>query len=131
MSPFGGQPFGLAVSTMTDVASGADDTLSIELVLRGADASLAVVGELDLAATERLRAVVGAITDVPGILQLRIDGRGIEFVDSAGLRALLLSRADAELAGVSWCLDAPSQALRRLLELAGAAPDLLSDPAVN
>lgn len=132
MSPFGGHRAVRRVSTMTAMTRGCagGDSFSLEIVLRGANASVAVVGELDLASSERLRAVVGAITDVPGIRQVQVVGRGIEFVDSAGLRGLLLSRADARLAGVAWFLDSPSAALRRLLELAGV-PELLSDPAVN
>ena len=107
-----------------------DDAFTIEVAVRGVDASLALLGELDVASAARLRAVVGAIIDVPGILQVRVDGRGIDFVDSAGLRGLLLARADTKRAGVSWSLDAASPAVRRLLDLAGS-PDLLSDRAVN
>jgi anti-anti-sigma factor len=132
MSSFGGHGVGDPVRTMAAMTMhrGVHASISLELVVHGATASVAVVGELDVASSERLRAVVGAIIDVPGIRQVQIDGRGIDFVDSAGLRALLLSRADARVAGVMWSLDCPSPALRRLLELAGV-PGLLSDPAVN
>jgi anti-anti-sigma factor len=116
--------------TAMTMHSGNRSSFSLELVVHGANASVAVVGELDLASSGRLRAVVGAITDVPGIRQVQIDGRRIGFVDSAGLRGLLLSRADARVAGVMWSLECPSPALRRLLELA-EVPELLSDPAVN
>ena len=94
------------------------------------EASLAIVGEVDVASIDRLRAVAGMITDVPGIQHLVLDARCIGFVDSAGLRGLLLTRADAELAGVTWCVATPSPALRRLLELAGIS-ELLTDPDVN
>ena len=130
MSPFGGHRGVVAVSTMAGMIRVGDEVFTIELAVRGVDASMALLGELDVASATRLRAVVGAIIDVPGILQLRIDGRGIDVVDSAGLRGLLLARADTKRAGVSWSLDAASPALRRLLDLAGS-PDLLSDPAVN
>jgi anti-anti-sigma factor len=107
-----------------------DRRLSLILTIRGAAATMALSGELDVAATERLRAVVGAISDVPGIVKIDIDGRDLRFVDPAGLRALLLTRVDAELAGVSWNLASCSTALRRLLDLAGA-PEVLADPALN
>ena len=91
-------------------------TSALTLVVRGATATMAVSGELDAAATERLRAVVGAISDVPGIVNIEIDGRDITFVDPAGLRALLLTRVDAQLAGVSWNLavvvDSPAPVAR-------------------
>jgi anti-anti-sigma factor len=118
------------MSTLTAMMRAADNVFTIELVVHGIDASLAFVGELDVVSAARLQAVVRAVIDMPGVLQLRIDGRGVEFVDSAGLCGLLLSRADARLAGRSWRLDALSPALQRLLDLAGS-PGLLSDPAVN
>ena len=104
--------------------------MALTLVVRGATVTMAVSGELDAAATERLRALVGAISDVPGIVNIEIEGRDITFVDPAGLRALLLTRVDAQLAGVSWNLASTSTRLRRLLDLAGA-PEVLADPAVN
>ncbi len=103
---------------------------SLTLVVRGATATMTVSGELDAAATGRLRAVIGAISDVPGIVNIEIDGRDITFVDPAGLRALLLTQVDAQLAGVSWNLAASSTALRRLLDLA-RAPEMSADPALN
>ena len=102
----------------------------LTLVVRRATATMAVSGELDAAAADRLRAVVGAISDVPGIVNIEIDGRDVTFVDPAGLRALLLTRVDAQLAGVSWNLASSSTALRRLLDLAGV-PEALADPALN
>jgi len=102
----------------------------MEIIVRGAHASLAVVGEVDVTSIDRLRAVVGMITDLPGIQHLEVDARRIGFVDSAGLRGLLLTRADAQLAGVSWWVTSSSPALRRLLELAGIC-ELLTVPDVN
>jgi anti-sigma B factor antagonist len=107
-----------------------DDRFSMTLVVRGATVSMAIAGEVDVAVSERMRAVIGALTDVPGILHVDIDCREVTFVDSAGLRALLLARADAQLAGASWYFASSSPALRRLLDLAGA-PELLADPAIN
>ena len=66
----------------------------------------------------------------PGVGRIEIDGRGIDFVDSTGLGALLMSRTDAQLAGVSWFIGPASVSLRRMLDLAGLG-GMLADPAVN
>ena len=135
MSPFGGLRSSPLPSTMAPVTRSRPDGLGepdfgLTLVVRRATATMAVSGELDAAAADRLRAVVGAISDVPGIVNLEIDGRDVTFVDPAGLRALLLTRVDAQLAGVSWNLASSSTALSRLLDLA-EAPEALADPALN
>ena len=135
MSPFGGLPSRRPPSTMAPVTRCRPDGhgepgFAVTLVVRGSTATIALIGELDAAATERLRAFIGAISDVPGLVNIEIEGRDITFVDPAGLRALLLTRVDAQLAGVSWNLASSSRALRRLLDLAGAL-EVLADPAVN
>lgn len=102
----------------------------VEVALRDGGAVVSVGGELDVATVGRYRAVVAAIIEVPGVARIEIDGRRIDFVDSVGLGGLLISRTDAELAGVSWFIGPSSASLRRLLGLAGLG-GVLADPAVN
>jgi anti-anti-sigma regulatory factor len=54
---------------------------------------------------------------VPGVGRVDIDGGRLDFVDSAGVHALLRSRASAWHAGVQWFLGPRSTALRRVLDL--------------
>jgi anti-anti-sigma factor len=49
----------------------------------------------------------------------------VTYVDSSGLRSLLLARAAADDAGVAFRIDDPSPELRRLIERTGLRPLLL------
>ena len=63
-----------------------------------------------------------------GFVDVAVDGSGLSFVDSAGLRTLVLARRDTAARGGSLWLRTPSPALERLLELSGLT-DLFVDPA--
>ncbi|MET0145653.1 MAG: STAS domain-containing protein [Ilumatobacteraceae bacterium] len=104
--------------------------LTCAVLLRDHVAAIAVSGELDLASVARFRDVITSVLDIHGISALEVDASGVRFVDSMGLRSILLSRADAMIAGASWRLVAASPALDRLLDLAGAG-GLLAVPDAN
>jgi anti-sigma B factor antagonist len=88
---------------------------------------VALVGELDLHGSERLtEEVAGALRDPVEVLDL--DARGLRFVDSAGLRALLVARGEAERQGVSFRLSDVTAPVQRVIEMAGLS-DLLSSPS--
>jgi anti-sigma B factor antagonist len=55
---------------------------------------------------------------------LRVDLAAVEFIDSSGLRVLLTTHEDQELRGARFELIAPSEAVRRLLELTSLAEHL-------
>jgi anti-anti-sigma regulatory factor len=56
---------------------------------------------------------------------LIVYARGLTFIDSCGLKALLQARAAAIDAGVTFGVSEPSLALRRIVEMTGI--DLLED----
>jgi anti-anti-sigma factor len=73
-----------------------------------------VAGELDASGTQWFGACLSAVLDKhPG--SIAIDTRGLTFLDSSGLRSLLIARAAAEEAGAAFRLS-PSPAVRRMLE---------------
>ena len=78
---------------------------------------LTLAGDLDFAAhaavEEQVVAFVGAGRPVV------VDCAGITFLDSMGLRALVAGQREAEAAGVSFTLTAPSPPVLRVLELTG------------
>lgn len=78
---------------------------------------LTLAGDLDFAAhaavEEQVVALVGAGHPVV------VDCAGITFLDSMGLRALVAGQREAEVAGVSFALTAPSPPVLRVLELTG------------
>jgi anti-sigma B factor antagonist len=58
---------------------------------------------------------------------IAIDSHGVGFIDSSGLRSLLLARAAAEQAGVAFRISQPSPAVRRMVERTGIHALLLGD----
>ena len=84
---------------------------------------LALVGELDLAVSERLGARLRELQR--GGIQVRLDLSRLEFIDSTGLRELIravtVSRRDGWELRISDELTSP---VRRVVELVGLAPHL-------
>jgi anti-sigma B factor antagonist len=82
-------------------------------------------GDFDLTGADRFWAVFNeALAASPRSIILNT--RGLTFIDSSGLRALLQVRAAATEAGVAFRVSEPSPALRRLAEMTGI-DDLLED----
>jgi anti-anti-sigma factor len=80
---------------------------------------LAVRGDVDLATHERLQTEVEPWL-VSGA-SVVVDCSGVEFLDSMGLRVLVLAWQRSAKDGFSFALAAPSPAVVRVLELAGIA----------
>ena len=85
-----------------------------------------VVGEVDAATASDLEA--GIVLDDPAIavVDLRLDQ--VTFIDSSGLRALLMVRERVVAAGASVVLGATSTLVDRLLEVTGLA-ETFSSPS--
>ena len=87
--------------------------------------TIVVEGEFDLSGVERFEACVSqALASHPG--SITVDARGLTFIDSSGLQALLRARDAAAQAGVGFRVRDPSPEVRRIAELAGIE-SLLSD----
>jgi anti-sigma B factor antagonist len=86
-------------------------------------ARVQVSGELDLASTARLQAAVQDALG-QGMGRLEIDLRGLSFVDSSGLRSLIL--LDAQAREQSWTLTLvrPSGAALAVFEMTGTEENL-------
>lgn len=80
---------------------------------------LIVSGELDIATEPQLIAAVSAAVITDGAAGLVVDLTGVPFIDSAGLRALLLSRTAAEERGLTFELAVHPGPVTRLLDIAG------------
>lgn len=93
-------------------------SMTVTINREGDTAHIALVGELDLhSAADLAAATTQVLADSPRAIA--IDARGLSFADSAGLRALLVARNDAEANGVSLRVSHVSDALDRLLEMTG------------
>jgi anti-sigma B factor antagonist len=97
--------------------------LTVDAHVNGAVAEVRIVGDLDLGTAETL---VEVLDDLLGkdIDSICLDGSGLDFVDSAGLRAIVLGLVRATDAGVTYSVSDASEALDRVLSVTGLA-DLL------
>jgi anti-sigma B factor antagonist len=94
------------------------DVLTLSVRRRGDTAVITMSGELDLHSSDRLTgAVADALATEPRAVE--VDAGGIHFADSAGLRALLLARANAVSHSATLRLTAMSAQLSRLLSMTG------------
>jgi anti-sigma B factor antagonist len=78
-----------------------------------------VSGELDLYREPELRSCVDDVLAEDPPERLVLDVRGLQFLDSSGLRALLTCRDRARATGVPVTLAVSSGPVTRLLDLAG------------
>jgi anti-anti-sigma factor len=69
--------------------------------------------------------VAAALQTHPG--SIAIDAGGLTYMDSSGLRSLLVVRAAAEEAGVPFRITQPSPALRHVVERTGLKDQLLDE----
>jgi anti-anti-sigma factor len=111
---------------MRSVMADPRESLVIATRWEGSTALLELDGELDLYASPRLTSTVDELLESsPAVIE--IDASGLTFADSAGLRAFLVSRKDAEAAGVELRVTKVSEPLDRVLEMTGLR-DVLGAP---
>jgi anti-anti-sigma factor len=63
---------------------------SFETTTDGERANVVLRGELDLLATSELEPELSRLADEPGVSEVALDLRELDFLDSSGLRAVLL-----------------------------------------
>jgi anti-anti-sigma factor len=98
----------------------ADDgeQLHLEATFDGPTATLEASGELDIYTSGRLLALTEQLCrrDLRSIV---VNGDGLSFVDSAGLRALVLAHDQASLQGIDLRVGHASDALGKVLSMTG------------
>ncbi len=95
-----------------------DRSLDIEARQDSAGTQLVLKGEFDMHGTSRFWAFMNeALAGDPQ--SITVDASSLEFVDSAGLMALVRARDAAVEADVAFRVRDPSPALRSLAELGG------------
>jgi anti-anti-sigma factor len=92
----------------------------------GESLEIALGGELDMAATFRLESELERQLATHDVRRLVFDLADLTFVDSAGLGALLAIRDRTEDLGIEMLLKNFSDPVRRILDLSGMGPILLS-----
>ena len=92
--------------------------LEIGIWTTAEQATVALAGELDIAAAPEVTSLMGGV--VEGIhTAVLLDIEGITFMDSAGLRCVLVCERLCRDAGVAFALTPGSPRIRRLFEVAG------------
>ena len=100
------------------------DLLHVEAKSDGTEATIVIVGEFDMTGTELFWSTVDEVVATrPESVVLQ--ARGLTFIDSSGLMALVRARDAATAAGVAFRIDQPSPVLRRIAEISGLG-DLLA-----
>lgn len=103
---------------MPDVEPSPDDVLRVESRATSTEATIVVEGEFDMMGTELFWAHV-CETLAARPRSIAVDAGGLEFIDSAGLMALVRAREAAVAAGVTCRVINPSPEVRRIAELTG------------
>jgi anti-sigma B factor antagonist len=101
------------------------ELLHIEAEYRGSEVTVVLRGDFDLTGTARFWAHISEALDRPAT-SIAVDARGVTFIDSSGVGALLRARAEANERGEAVRVSQPSAALRRTAQAAGIE-DLLPE----
>jgi anti-sigma B factor antagonist len=101
-----------------DTAPSPGDILYVETSHDDGTATIILVGEFDMTGTAHFWASVSeALATCPP--SITVEARGLTFIDSSGLAALIRAREAAEEAGVAFHVREPSPAVRRIVEISG------------
>jgi anti-anti-sigma factor len=94
-----------------------------EIVHDGDAGRIRISGALDLATVPILESALTALRQA-GFRRLILDLSGLGFMDSTGLRCILVRDAEARQDGFSFALVAAPRAVQRVFELTGTAARL-------
>lgn len=86
---------------------------------------LRVAGELDLNTSGQLADAVRAAVDEPGFQQLDVDLGAVTFLDSSGLRALVIGHTAAKKRGGTLTTVNVPPNIRRTMDITGLADVLI------
>ena len=90
--------------------------LEIDVQRDDTTATITVSGEIDL---ETSGALHDALTSASRCRTVHLDLSGVEYMDSTGLRTVLVAKGDIERAGGSLDVTAASSIVSRLIEITG------------
>jgi anti-sigma B factor antagonist len=92
-------------------------TLDFETTRDGTVAVIAATGELDLSGAAALEAEIESLTADPDIGTVVLDLSGLEFMDSSGLRTIVLADMRAREAGRRFALVRGPETVHRVFEI--------------
>jgi anti-sigma B factor antagonist len=106
-------------------------TLEFETTRNAAVAVIAATGELDLSGATILEAELERVQEDPELAGVVLDLRGLEFMDSSGLRLVVLADMRAREAGRRFVLVRGPETVHRVFEITRMSErlDFVADPA--
>jgi anti-sigma B factor antagonist len=104
--------------------------LNLETARNGTVAIVSPSGELDLSGAGLLEAELERLERDPGLAAVVLDLRGLEFMDSTGLRLVILADQRARAAGRRLALVHGPDAVRRVFDVTQMTDrlDFVADP---
>jgi anti-sigma B factor antagonist len=104
--------------------------LQFETTRNGKVAVIAPTGELDLSGAAVLQAEIDRLADDHDLGGMVLDLRGLEFMDSSGLRLVVLADMQAREAGRRFALVRGDETVHRVFEITRMSErlDFVSDP---
>ena len=97
--------------------------LEIDITVDSGRADVTVAGELDTTSAPRLINVVHDLTDPP-VQRIDVHCKKVWFLDSAGVRALIVARNEATRMGVDLAVVDTSETVTRILDMTGLTTTL-------
>ena len=106
-------------------------TLEFETTLNGTVAVIAPTGELDLFGAALLESELDRLAADPELAVVVLDLRGLEFMDSSGLRLVVLADMHARESGRRFALVKGVETVHRVFEITRMSDrlDFVTDPA--
>ena len=110
--------------------AGAVAALDYETSRNGTVAVVAATGELDLSGAGPLEAELDRLIDDPGLAAVVLDLRGLEFMDSTGLRLVILADRRARDGNTRFALVRGNDTVQRVFDITRMAErlDFVDDP---
>lgn len=104
--------------------------LDFETTRNGTAAIVRPVGELDLSGAAILEAELDRLAENPEIGSVVLDMRRLEFMDSSGLRLVVVADMKAREAGRRFCLVRGDETVHRVFEITRMSDrlDFVDDP---
>jgi anti-sigma B factor antagonist len=105
-------------------------TLEFETTRNATVAVIAATGELDLSGATVLEAELDRVQEDPELAIVVLDLRGLDFMDSSGLRLVVLADMRAREAGRRFVLVRGPETVHRVFEITRMSErlDFVSDP---
>ena len=101
----------------------AERTLTMQVFSEGGVIRIVPIGEIDMASANTFETVAEQVV-LSHPERIELDLAGVEFIDSSGLRAIVLLRNKARIEDIDLVATGLSPAAERILELTGLIDEL-------